>query len=422
MKNLKKKKIFIFLGFLLLLIIIVIASLSNRVEKIKVQTEKVTRGRITASVSGSAKAQPDIQVKISAKVSGQIMNLGVKEGDHVKKGQFLIQLDPEFYEAVVEQNQSNLNYALAGHEKTKNEYERTQKLFSDNLLSQAELDIAKSTFEQSKSQVAQNKAALKQARDNLSKTTLYSPMEGVVSQLNKKIGEMAMGSQFTLDVIMVIADLTSMLAETEIDENDIVSVSVNDTAKITIDAFPDTSFQGIVKEIANTGAIEGLGTQDEVTNFLVKVSMLEKPDRIRPGMSATVDIITESKDNVLKTPIQCITERKPLPSKIEKKKDKRKSSETKDTIKNEYNSVLRGKNENGYNEKPVKVVFIVKNNIVHQTSIITGISSDTEWEIKAGVKENEEIVSGSYRVLSKQLKDGDRVKVDNTFKKNLRNK
>jgi HlyD family secretion protein len=410
MKKLGKKKLFIFLGVVVVLLVIVVINLrKSSGGKVKVQTDKVTRGSITASVSGSAKIQPEVQVKISAKVSGQIMELGVQEGDDVNKGDFLVQLDPEFYRAAVEQAKSNLDYAKAGHEKALNEYERSKKLFADNLISNAELEIAKSTYEQANAQVDQMQAVLNQAKDNLSKTTIYSPMEGVVSQLNKKVGEMAMGSQFTLDVIMVVADLTKMLAETEIDENDVVSVSFGDTAKITVDAFPDSLFNGVVKEIANTGLTRGQGTQEEVTNFLVKVSMLEKPSGLRPGMSATVDVLTQTNEDALKIPIQCVTVRSPLKPEEEKEVDGSESEDT-DEEKEE-------KSKSNEDEEPIRVVFVVKDGVASQVAVETGISSDTEWEIIEGLEEGDEVVSGSYRVLSKQLKDGDEVKVDNSLKK-----
>ena len=448
----KRKKLFIFLGVVLVIVIFVVVNIvkSSSGRGVTIQTAKVVKGTIVESVSGSAKIQPEVQVKISAKVSGQILDLGVKEGDLVKKGQFLVQLDQAYYRAAVELNESNLKYAQAGFEKTKNEYDRSRRLFEDNLISQAELDIAKSTYEQAVAQVQQYEALLKQAKDDLAKTVIYSPMDGIVSQLNKKVGEMAMGSQFTLDVIMVVADLSKMLAETEIDENDVVSISFTDSSRIAIDAFPDTSFHGVVKEIANTGTTTGLGTQEEVTNFLVKVSMVEMPVNVRPGMSATVDIVTESKSNVLKVPIQCVTIRKPL-SPEEEHKDKGKKGEKKekesgkekkeeiakeeakkDTVIAEAGSSEKENKKNKKDkkhkkddeasvpekeEKPIKVCFVVKDGVAKQVPVEAGISSDTEWEIVKGLEEGDEVVSGSYRILSKQLKHGQEVKVDNAQKK-----
>lgn len=407
MEKSKRKKIIIFAGVIVVLLIIVIGNLrKSGGGKVTVQTDKVIRGSITSSVSGPAKIQPEVQVKISAKVSGQIIRLGVEEGDYVKKGQFLVQLDEEYYRAAVDQTASNYRFAVAGFEKAKSEYDRSQKLFADNLISSAELEIAKSTYEQAEAQVDQSDATLKQAQDNLDKTTIYAPMEGTVSQLNKKVGEMAMGSQFTLDVIMIVADLTKMLAETEIDENDVVTVSFGHTAKVIMDAFPDSTFRGVVKEIANTGTTKGSGTQEEVTNFLVKVSMLDRPERLRPGMSATVDVLTETRTDILKIPIQCVTVRNPL-AKTEKDSTQ---VEGKDSSKEK----IQGKTEE---EKSIRVVFVVKDGIAHQVAVETGISSNTEWQILKGLEEGDEIVSGSYRVLSKQLKDGNEVKIDNANKK-----
>ena len=430
----KRKKLLIFGGALLaFILIIVFMNVKRKGGKIVVQTEKAGKGKVTATVSGSAKIQPEIQVKISAKVSGQILKLGVIEGQSVKKGQFLVQLDQEFYKADVEQSRSNVKFSHAGFDKSRSEYERVQKLFESKLASTAELEIAKSTFEQAKAQVEQSEAMLNQAQDNLAKTTIYSPMDGVVSQLNKKVGEMAMGSQFTLDVIMVVADLAKMRAETEIDENDVVSVSLGDTAKVSIDAYPDTTFKGVVTEIANTGTTTGTGTQNEVINFLVKVLMIQKPPTLRPSMSSTVDIITEVKNGVIKVPIQCVTVRQPLkpkpdPKAVAHKADSLKKAEAKavksgnkkETKKDTAGAKKAGEAGPEKEEKPVKVVFVVKDGIAHQVTVETGISSDTDIEIVKGLSEGDEIVSGSYRILSKQLKDGDKVTVNNALKKKFR--
>ncbi|MBN1779827.1 efflux RND transporter periplasmic adaptor subunit [bacterium] len=412
----KKKKLIFFGIFLVVIVVIVIASLSRRKEGIKVQTSKVEQGTLISTVSGPAKIQPEVEVKISAKVSGQIIGLGVAEGDVVKKGDFLVQLDQEEYKAALEQSMSNTKFARAGYEKAYNEYERAKSLAADNLISTAELEIAKSTCEQSKSTVEQAEAQERQARDYLSKTTIRAPMDGVVTQLDKKQGEMAMGSQFTLDVIMVVADLSRMQAEADVDENDVIHVELGDSAKIMVDAFPDTSFKGIVTEIAHSGTTTGMGTQEEVTNFLVKVAMVEKPKYLRPGMSATVDVITESLTDALKVPIQCVTMRKPE----EKKSEAPEATEAKET-EAEKDSTETAQEKTGSEDKPpVKVVFRVKDGMAEQVEVTTGISSDTEWEIKSGLEEGWEVVSGPYRILSKQLKNGDVLTVDNSMKREMR--
>ncbi|MCD6116937.1 efflux RND transporter periplasmic adaptor subunit [bacterium] len=403
MAGVNKKKLLIGLIVVVVLAVVVVSNLKRKSGDTKtVQTEVVKYDKIIATVSGSAKIKPEVQVKISAEVSGKIVNLGVKEGDYVHKGDFLVQLNPQAYKAAVEQSQSNLSFARAGFEKARNEFERSQELFKNNLISKSELEIAKSTYEQSKAQVDQSSAALKQAKENLAKTIIYSPMEGTVSRLNKKVGEMAMGSQFTLDVIMEVSDLTRMLAETEIDENDIIHVSLGDTAKVMVDAYPDTSFKGVVTEISNSGTTAGLGTQEEVTNFTVKALLLEKPEKIRPGMSATVDVITDKRDKALVISIQCVTVRKPVDREKKELGKNKKSEEIKDT---------KSK------DKKIRVVFVVHDGIARQTEVKTGISSDTHWEVLKGLKEGDVVVSGSYRVISKDLEDGDKVKVDNSLKK-----
>jgi HlyD family secretion protein len=249
-------------------------------------------------------------------------------------------------------------------------------------------------------------------------------MDGIVSQLNKKLGEMAMGSNFTLDVIMTVADLSKMQAEAEIDENDVVNVSLNDSSRVAVDAFPDTTFFGRVSEIANTGTTLGTGTQNEITNFLVKVAMIEKPSTLRPGMSATVDIVTENKDHALKVPIQCVTTRSPVKpeEKGEAADKKKKKASEEDKKESAADSHKPAKADKQRDEKPVKVVFVVKDGVAHQVFVETGISSDTEWELISCPQEGDEVVSGSFRILSKQLKDGDLVKVDNSVKKSAEKK
>ncbi len=413
MQKKNKKKLFIFLGLLLVIVIIIILNSTKKGGyKYAVQTEKVMRGNITSFISGSAKIQPEIQVKVSARVTAKLMDLGVKEGDYVEKGQFLARLKQSDYKAAVEQARSNLRYAEAGYNKAKSEYERSKTLYNDNLISEAELEIAKSSYEQAKAQVEQNRAALQKTKDDLSETVIYSPMEGTVSKLNKKVGEMVQGSQFTLDVIMIISDLTKMVAETEIDENDVIFVTEQDTAEISVDAYPDTIFKGKVTEIANTGETRGAGSQEEVTNFLVKVAMLEKPEGIRPVMSATVDILTETHKNTLKLPIQCVTVRTPL--ELEDKDAGNNTNTRQDSV--QADSSAKTLKKPGKKE-PVEVVFVVENEIAHQVQVKTGISSDTEWEILKGVEEGDEVVSGSFEILSKKLSDGDRVKVDNSVKR-----
>jgi HlyD family secretion protein len=267
---------------------------------------------------------------------------------------------------------------------------------------------------------------LKEAKDDLSKTEIYSPMKGVVSQLNKEKGEMVLGASFQEDVIMIVADLTKMEAEVEVDENDVVNVERGDTAKIEIDAFPDTLFKGIVTRIANTGETRGLGTQEEITNFKVEIGILDKIIGIRPGMSATVDIQVEKHDSVLFVPIQCVAMRSPedtsitakdsLNKKLKGKKSK-KIKGSKDDKPGELNQDKSLSKDKSEKEKMVEVIFMVgEGDTARIIPIKTGISSDTDIEILSELKVGEKIISGPYRILATKIKHGDKVK-EEKFKK-----
>ncbi|RMD91970.1 MAG: efflux RND transporter periplasmic adaptor subunit, partial [Calditrichaeota bacterium] len=306
----QKTKIIIFIGAVLVIALFVFINLKKaRGDIIEVQTDKVRRGNVTQIVSGTGKIQPEKEVKISAFVSAEIKKIHVKEGDQVKKGQLLVELDRKRYEAALDRAKSDLKAAMANLKKAKSELERSRELYAQNLLSKAELEGIEANYELAESQVDQAKANVKQVEDDLSKTRLISPIDGTVTKLNKEEGEIALGSQFQADVIMTVADLTKMEMVAEIDENDVVLVSLGDSAEIEVDALPDEVFHGVVSEIAHTATTRGRGTQEEVTNFEVKIAILDNVEKLRPGMSATVEIKTETHENVLYVPIQAITMR-----------------------------------------------------------------------------------------------------------------
>ncbi|OQX59884.1 efflux RND transporter periplasmic adaptor subunit [candidate division KSB1 bacterium] len=417
----KKGKIIIVLGIILILIILVVVNIKRSTGgTIKVQVGKVKRGDITQVVSGSGRVQPEVQVKISANVSGKIVKLHVKEGEQVKKGQILVELDRTRYEAAVDQAKSNLKSAKASLKKARSEYRRFQELYEKNLCSLADLESAEASLLLAESNVEQAEASLKQAADDLSKTTLISPIDGTVTKLNKEEGEIALGSMFQEDVIMIVADLSKMEVVTEIDENDVVLVSLGDKAKIEVDAIPDTIFEGRVSEIAHTATTRGMGTAEEVTNFEVKVAIEGGAQQLRPGMSATVDIETETHRNVLHIPIQCVTMRMP------------KAETEKPSVK-KYQKTNKGKasNQEGKNagnqpdeetDKPkperklIQVVFVAENGFARMVPVETGISNDTDIEIISGLKEGQQVITGSYKALSKLLKDGSKIKVSKAAK------
>jgi HlyD family secretion protein len=358
------------------------------------------------------KIQPETMVKINAEVSGEITSLPVKEGDRVKKGELLVRIKPDQYQAQVDRAEAglqsaraSLNLQKANLEKAESEYKRAQELYEKKLLSDQEFIAAKTAYNASKSQnesaqagVRQAEASLRDAKESLNKTAIYSPMTGTISQLISELGERVSGSGFTQGTqIMTVADLSMMEARVDVGENDIITISIGDTARITIDAYPDKKFTGVVYEIANTAKSKGLGTQEEVTNFEVKIRILNKDIALRPGMSMTADIETETKRNVLSVPIQSVTTRAPKGAEGEKPKEE-----------NQQGPGL------AMNEKPVECVFIVDGGKAKMMPVKRGINDEGYVEIITGMTQDAEIVSGSYKAINRELEDGSVVKVENS--------
>lgn len=405
-----RKKIIIgsILSLIIVIMIIAISSKKKGNDENVVQTAKVGRQKIVETVTATGRIQPKTQVKISADVAAKITNLYVKEGDWVEKGDLLVQLDRERFQASVESAEANVrsaesNASLAKENmlKAEKDYIRTKELFEKSLESQAILDQIYATFQVEKArqksaleQVEQAKAVLKQSKDDLSKTTIYAPMAGTISQLNKEEGEIALGSQFQEDVIMIVSDLSGMEALVNVDENDIVSIAVKDSAKIEVDALPDKVFHGEVSEIASSAKITGAGTTDQKTEFEVKISILDPGEDLRPGMTASSDIITETRENAIGVPIQCVTVRTP---------DQLKKKETKNSGSVALADSLTKQNYVPDKDGFVPVVFVVEKGHIKAIQVKTGIQSETHIEILEGLTEGEEIVTGSYRAISQTL-------------------
>jgi len=386
-----------------------LASRNRGVEGIEVQVEQVGRRQVVQTVNATGKIQPMVQVNISADVSAKIMGLEVEEGDWVDQGALLVQLDRERYLAAVqsaEANQSaaqaNVNLARENMIKAEKDFDRTKELFERNLESQSVLDtvyaaaeVEKARYQSALDQVGQAKAALRQAKDDLAKTTIYAPMSGTVSQLNKEVGEIALGSQFQEDVIMVISNLEGMEALVAVDENDIVSVSIGDEAEIEVDALPDVKLKGRVTEIANSAKSSGQGTTDEKTEFEVKVAVLDPVSELRPGMTASAEIVTKVCDDCLSVPIQSVAVR---------------------TV-DQLGADAGDKDEGGEprfvpdSEGFVEVVWVVSDGRAKARQVKTGIQSETHIEVLNGLAEDDEIVIGNYRAISRDLEDGSVVTV-----------
>ena len=412
----KKKKIILIGGGVLLVGALVTANLMRDSGKsVTVQVEEVTNEKIVEIVAASGKVQPIISVDIAANVSGKILSITAEEGDKVKKGQVVVYLDNARYVASVNQRMAALRSAEAqvalerANLKVINSTTiRQNELYKKGLISESDLEGAEGNYEvgiarlnSAKESVSQAEAYLDQANDDLSKTKLYTALGGIVVKINKEVGEIALGSQFQEDIIMTIADLTEMEVLVEVDENDVVLLEIGDTTAIEIDAFGDELFRGLVEEVANSAITRGLGTQEQVTNFEVTIRMLEFPKMLRPGMSASVEIITNVSDYAVAVPIQSVTVREP-------KKIKR--IEGGEGIAIASNGIER-EIYNGTDDY-VEVVFVIEDDIAVMRKVKTGITGESKIEILEGVQPGEMIVTGSYRVLSKTLQDGDIVKIE----------
>jgi HlyD family secretion protein len=418
----RKKIIWISVAAIVIIIIIVILANKNGNQVTTVQTQTAGKQDIVETVTATGKIEPRTQVKISADVAAKITHLGVKEGDWVEKGNLLVRLDQERYIAAFEQTEANLRSAKANANlakenllKVEKDFERIKTLVDQNLESRATYDQAYSTVQVEKARyqsaeelVDQARASVKQANDNLSKTTIYAPMAGTISTLNKEVGEIALGSQFQEDVIMIVSDLTLMEALVNVDENDIVKVSLEDSAAIEIDALSDMTFHGVVREIASSANISSMGTTEQKTEFEVKLAITDPVDKLRPGMTASADIVVETRDSTLCVPLQCVTVRTP------------------EQLKQGTNITAEGSNPDSTSQPLyvpgkdgfVPIVFVVVDGLAKAVQVETGIQSDTHIEITSGISAGDVIVTGSYRAISQTLSNGSPVLVKNTENNN----
>jgi len=420
---------------------------------ITIQTEKVARRSLTELVTANGKIQPVVQVKISPEVSGEIIELPVKEGQCVQKGDLVVKIKPDFY--VAQRNQSEASYkaslaskdtAEATLRKAAAEYRRNCDLFTNKFIStsvfdevHAAYDVARAQLTSSEHQVEMSKALLASAEDSLAKTTITSPLTGTVSKLNCEVGERVLGTVQNIGTeIMTIADLNEMEARVDIGEMDVVLIAPGQNVRLEVDAFKDRKFTGTVTEIANSsrGASNlaaASTTSQEATKFEVKIRIKEK-EGFRPGMSVTAEIETRYRSNVLTVPIASVTTRLPK----EKKGDTKKKGEVKlaalsdppavnarnaktnanDLGTNSFSSGTNAVTGEGTNTakadkkaaKPIEVVFVLDGERAKMVPVKIGISDDSYWEITEGLQEGQEVVSGGYRAISRDLEDGKRTR------------
>lgn len=456
-----KKLIWIIIAGVVLLISVLMIKTCSGKKATSVVTEKAEKRSLVETVSANGKIQPEVEVKISSDVSGEIVELYVKEGDQVKKGDLLCKINPLIYEsslnrmaATLNETKANLSNSKARLEQVKANFanaeasfERNKKLFDQGAISQSDFDAAKAAYEGSKADVKASEetvsasefnvksteASLKEASDNLAKTNIYSPVNGTVSKLNKEKGERVVGTaQMEGTEIMRLANLNEMEVSVDVNENDIVRVHNGDTSLIEVDAYLDRKFKGIVTEIANSANTTGV-TAEQVTNFVVKIRILQESyvdlyneshtnAPFRPGMSATVDIQTKKANQVITVPIQAVTTRADSTAYLaaQKLRGGNDNMQGDVVVKDERNSIT---NEAKDQIKIEECVFVYVDGKAKMVKVKSGIQDNNYIEITDGIQVGDEVIAGPYSAIAKQLTDNmpvtkvDKSELFNTGKK-----
>lgn len=410
---------------------------------VDVTTEKAAKRSLVETVSANGKIQPEAELKITSDVSGEVVEMLVKEGDQVKKGQLLCRIKPDIYEsafervnATVSSSKANLQTTVAQLAQAKANlanaeasYARSKKLFDQNVISQQEMDASKASYESAKANVEglsesikaadfnvkSMQASLKEANSNLDKTYIYAPVDGTVSKLNVEKGERVVGVQGLQGTeILRLANLNEMEASVEVNENDIINIHKNDTAIIEVDAYMGKKFRGIVTEVANSANTTGISV-DQVTNFVVKIRILREsyldlitdinPAPFRPGMSASVEIQTRRANDVITVPIPAVTTRSGDTTET-KKYGPEGEDDPKVVVKDEKQEKLNKKQE-----EIKEYVFLNVNGEAKRVQVTTGIQDNDYIEVKTGLKPGDEVISGPYGAVSKTLKNASRIRV-----------
>ena len=431
----KQRKIIIFTVIgVALLTLGAVAVFKKKEPAVTVQTEKATRRTIVETVVANGKIYPVLQVHISPEVSGEIIELPVKEGQLVKKGQLLLKINPDVYLAAVNQAKASYDSSVAAKatadaalEKADTDFQRNQDLFNRKLISESDyigfkvaLEQAKAQLDSAVDQVAVAKANVDSAEDSLNKTTIVSPLDGTISQLNSQLGERVLGTvQNAGTDIMIIADLNAMEARVDVGERDVVLIKAGQKAKLEVDSYTDRKFSGLVTDIADSS--EGLNATGSslsssssssssgqtATQFQVRIRFNED-EFFRPGMSVTAEIETRVRTNTLSVPIASVTTRA-LKLTATNAPGAIASAAAADT-----NALSAGDKKAGEAAKMTDVVFVVKGDRVKQVPVKIGISDDNYWEITEGLSDGDEIVSGGYHAISHDLEDGKKVTKDTT--------
>jgi HlyD family secretion protein len=429
-----RKKLYVVIG---LVVIAVIAGVmfktaaAQRAKVVRVTTEKAIRKTITQVVSATGKIQPEVEVKIQPEVTGEIIELPFREGAAVKKGELVIRIKPDNYRYIVDQREADLASARAAavesrvrFEKTQADFKRSEALFAGSLISEsvfaadkATYESAQANYESAQANIRRSEGLLKQAKDTLEKTTLYAPIDGTVTSRASEVGERVAGTgSFGGFTVMSIADLSEMEVRVNINENDIVNVKVGDKARVSIDAFPGRKFDAAVKEIGSAAKVTGQNTQEEVTNFQVKIRILDKTVPLRPGMSANADIETRTVENVVAIPLQSVVVRARDTKKTKEQLAKERAATAAEAKGSGSASAVNDKQkkqgERNERDSMQRVVFLKTGDSVAMVPVETGIADTSHFEIKSGVAEGDEVVSGSYAALTRTLTDGMKVEIE----------
>ena len=389
---------------------------SNGDGSIEVSTMKMGRKDLSSKVVADGELQPEIEIKLSANNTTYITDISVKEGDFVKKGDFLMALDDRQQRAATEASRASVKATLVQLEQRKAQKSRQEELYKQGLISDQEMETTNSSYASALSSYNQAKARLIQDEDALQKLKLVAPQDGTITYLTGEVGDLAQGGMFNPQVLIKLSDLSKMEVLVNVNENDITDVSLNDYALVEVDAYQDRKFKGVVKEVAYAASTSSGGSQQQVTNFQVKVQMLEVADGMRPGMSAAVDIITENREQVLTIPIQSLTSPRQAPA----GESKKKSSNFSVSVESGNEKRQWGNRSQKSGNKGRNVVFVVKGNTVEQRFVETGIVGDVDYEIISGLEEGEKIVVGGFVAISRDLYDGAKITVKEKSNNNSR--
>jgi HlyD family secretion protein len=385
----------------------------------EVRMEQVGRRDLVSAVTASGKIEPKTSVDISADITGRIVRIAVREGDLVKKGQFLLQIDPAQYQAafsraqgVVASTEATMLQTRASRDQAERAWRRARELSQAgaNLIAPAAvedyktaLDVAQATYEATGAQLSQSRASLQEARDNLSKTRLVSPISGRVTRLAVEEGEVAVPGTFSKEtgLLMTVADLSVILAKVQVDETDVVRLTPDDSVEVTIDAYQDTTFVGRVTRVSHSAQLTATqtasGSNDRAVDFDVEVTLQDPPEDIRPDLSCTARVVTDTRSNALSIPIIALTVRD----------HERVPNETSDNT--APVDTLKPKRRN----REAEGVFVVRDGVATFRPVKVGIAGDEFFEVLDGVREGETIVGGTYQAI-RDLKDGDKVRQADT--------